>query len=337
MRNIISQLRQKAKSNRKRIVLPEGEDTRVLAAADYINREKLADLIILGSKKKIEGLSKDRGFNLAGVNIIEPASCAYLGDFSSKLYQLLKHKGTTEEEAKNTLIEKSVYFGAMLVREGKADGFVGGATHTTRDVARAALYCIGLDPEVGTMSSSFLMILEDESFGEKGVLVFADCAIIPDPSPKQLASIAISANDLAQSLFAPTPRVALLSFSTKGSASSPQSEKVLKALDIIKQIRPDLLVDGELQADAALVLEVADIKAPGSPLGGKANVLIFPNLEAGNISYKLTHRLAKARALGPLLQGVLAPCSDLSRGCDAEDIIDVVCVTAIRCAYTKTK
>jgi len=241
----------------------------------------------------------------------------------------------TEDKARKTLLEKPVYFGAMLVKEGLADGFVAGAVHTTRDVARSALHCIGLNPKVGTMSSSFIMIHDDQSFGQKGVFVFADCGIVPDPSPRQLCNIAISASRLMQNLFQATPRIAMLSFSTKGSGTSPDTEKLIKAIGLVKQKRPDLLIDGELQADAALIPEVAAIKAPESPIGGEANILIFPNLESGNIAYKLTQRLAKIRALGPLLHGVLAPCSDLSRGCDVDDIIDVVCVTSIRCSYIK--
>lgn len=333
----IADLREKAKKKKARIVLPEGEDSRILEASDYINREGLAELILLGDRRKIEAVSKNKGLDLEGVQIIEPLSSEYLDDFSNKLYQLRKHKGMTQEEAKKILIEKPVYFGAMMVRERKADGFVAGAIHTTRDVARSALYCIGFDAEAGTMSSSFIMVLDDESFGENGVLIFADCAIVPEPSPRQLANIAISASDLMQMLFSAVPRIAVLSFSTKGSGSTPKTENLLKAVEKVRQVRPDLIIDGELQVDAALIPEVAKIKTPDSLLSGKANILIFPNLEAGNIAYKLTQRLAKARALGPLLHGLLAPCSDLSRGCDADDIIDVVCVTAIRCANKSCK
>lgn len=331
----IIELREKARRLKAKIVLPEGTDLRVLEAADYINRERLTELILLGDRRKIEVASKDKGLDLEGIEIIEPLSSEYLEDFSNKLYRLRKHKGMTQEEARKIMVEKPLYFGAMMVREKKVDGFVTGATYTTRDVARSAIYCIGVDAGVGTMSSSFIMVLDDESFGEKGVFVFADCAIVPEPSPRQLANIAISASDLLKLLFSATPRIAILSFSTKGSGTTPKTENLLKAVEEVRQARPELIVDGELQVDAALVPEVAKTKAPGSPIAGKANILIFPNLEAGNIAYKLTQRLAKAKALGPLLHGLLAPCSDLSRGCDAEDIIDVVCVTAIRCAHKK--
>lgn len=337
MLRVIADLREKTKRCRVRIVLPEGEDPRVLEAADYINREKLTEVILLGDRKKIGAVSKERGLNLEGVEVIEPSSSEYLEDFSNKFYQLRKHKGMTPEEARKLLTEKPLYFGAMMVKEKKADGFVAGATYTTREVARSAIYCVGVDSGVGTMSSSFVMVLDDESFGEKGVFIFADCAIVPEPSPRQLTNIAISASDLMKLLFSATPRIAILSFSTKGSGTTPNIENLLKAVERIRQMRPELIVDGELQVDAALVPEVATAKAPDSPLAGKANILIFPNLEAGNIAYKLTQRLAKARALGPLLHGLLAPCSDLSRGCDTDDIIDVVCVTAIRCAHVRVK
>ncbi|MFH1867568.1 MAG: phosphate acetyltransferase [Candidatus Omnitrophota bacterium] len=337
MLKVVSDIREKAKKQINKIVLPEAEDLRVLEAAARIKEEFLADLILIGDEKIIGSTCKEKKWDIKDAEIIDPKSSKQLDSFADKLYQLRKHKGMTEDDARKLMIEKPVYFGAMLVREKKADGFVAGAVHTTRDVARASLYCIGLDPKIGTMSSSFVMITEDTSFGEKGVLIFADCAIVPDPSPKQLANIALSASDLMQYFFQATPRVAMLSFSTKGSGTSPEAEKVLKAIQMVKELRPGLLIDGELQADAALVPSVAERKAPKSPIGGNANVLIFPNLAAGNIAYKLTQRLAKMRALGPLLHGILAPCSDLSRGCGVETIIDVTCLTSIRCARNKTK
>jgi len=333
MLKVIAGLRERAKAKRRKIVLPEGEDLRTIQASDYINREKLAELILLGNKDRIDGICKEKGLNLCGVEIIDPASSKELDDFSRKLYQIRKHKEMKEEDARRLLIKKPVYYGAMLVKESRADGFVAGAIHTTRDVARAALWCIGIDPNIRTMSSSFIMVLEDEGFGEGGVIIFADCGIIPEPSPRQLANIAMSASRLMKNIFAAIPKVAVLSFSTKGSGETEKTQKLVQAVAIVKEKYPDLLIDGELQADAALVPEVARIKAPESSVGGMANVLVFPNLESGNIAYKLTERLARARALGPLLHGVLAPCSDLSRGCSAEDIIDVVCVTSMRCAH----
>ncbi|MFH1645332.1 MAG: phosphate acetyltransferase [Candidatus Omnitrophota bacterium] len=330
MLRIISELRQRAKKNPAKIVLPEAEDRRVLEAASVIVREGFSDIILLGRKDLVEKTAKETGIDTRDLNIIDPTTSEELESLSQKFYEIRKHKGLSLAEAKQLLIDKPVNFAGMLVREKKADGFVAGAVHTTREVARAGLYCIGLDRSVGTMSSSFIMALDDESFGAGGVLVFADCGIVPFPSSKQLANIAISASDLMKKLFCVEPKTALLSFSTKGSGATKDTEKLLKALESVRSSRPDILIDGELQADSALVPEVAAFKAPNSPVGGEANVLIFPNLEAGNIAYKLTQRLAKARALGPLLHGILAPCSDLSRGCTVEDVIDIVCVTAIR-------
>ncbi|MFC1807835.1 phosphotransacetylase [Candidatus Omnitrophota bacterium] len=282
----------------------------------------------------VRAIAKRDNLDISSAQIIDPNNSAYLGEFSAKFYELRKHKGISDE-AKKLLVDKPVFFGAMLVREKQAEGFVAGAIHTTRDVARAALYCIGVDPSMRTMSSSFIMAVEDETFGAGGVFVFADCGVVPNPSPRQLSNIAISASDIMQLIFEITPKVAMLSFSTKGSGTSENIEKILKAVDSVRKARPGILIDGELQADAALVPEVAQIKAPNSPIAGEANVLVFPNLESGNIAYKLTQRLAKARALGPLLHGVLAPCSDLSRGCDVNDIIDIVAVTTIRASRRK--
>lgn len=335
MLRVITELRQRAKKDRHRIVLPEGEDQRTLQAADYINREHLADLVILGNKNTIDSICRNRGLNLKGVDIIDPAVSKDLDDFSEQLYAIRKKREMTESDIRSMLLEKPVYFGAMLIRNKRADGFVAGAVHTTRDVARSALWCIGVNPEVRTMSSSFIMVLQDKAFGEGGVLVFADCGIVPEPSPKQLANIAMSASRLMKNIFDATPRIAVLSFSTKGSGKTDATEKLVQAVGIAREKYPDLLIDGELQVDAALVPDIAKRKSPDSPIGGKANVLIFPNLESGNIAYKLTERLAKARALGPLLHGVMAPCSDLSRGCSAEDIIDIVCVTSLRCSHLK--
>ena len=335
MLRVISELRQRAKKDRHRIVLPEGEDERTLQAADYISREQLADLVILGDRGRIDSISKDKGFNLKGIDIIEPAASSDLNAFSSELYEIRKNKEMSKDDIRSMLLEKPVYFGAMLVRHKRADGFVAGAVHTTRDVARSALWCIGINPQIRTMSSSFIMVLQDEAFGEHGVLIFADCGIVPEPSPKQLANIAMSASRLMANIFNATPRVAVLSFSTKGSGKTDATERLVRAVEIAREKYPELLIDGELQVDAALVPDIAKRKCPDSPIGGKANVLIFPDLESGNIAYKLTERLAKARALGPLLHGVMAPCSDLSRGCSADDIIDIVCVTSLRCAHIK--
>jgi phosphate acetyltransferase len=335
MLKIIADLRQRARQERNRIVLPEGDDIRTLKAADYINREKIASLILLGDKEHISRVSEAEKLDLEGIEIIDPARSQDLGVLAQEFCQLRAGKAMSQDEVEAMFIQKPVYFGSMLVRKKLADGFVAGAVHTTRDVARAALWCIGVNPEVRTMSSSFIMVLQDESFGEGGVLVFADCGVVPEPSPRQLANIAMSASRLMKNIFNAIPRIAVLSFSTKGSGKTESTERLVQAVNIAKDKYPELLIDGELQADAALVPDIAKRKSPQSPIGGNANVLIFPNLESGNIAYKLTERLAKARALGPLLHGVMAPCSDLSRGCSTDDIIDIVCVTSLRCKHTK--
>lgn len=332
MHKMILDIRSRSKASKAKVVLPEAMDTRIQQAAAYIIKEGLAEIILLGDRDKIVISAKEKGIDLASADIVDPVTSPRRKEFANELYELRKHKGMTEQEADSLLVEKPVFFGAMCVRAKEAGGFVAGAVHTTRDVARAVLYCIGLDRDIKTMSSSFLMILDDESFGANGVLVFADCAVVPDPTAEQLSCIAISASDLMHETFGLQPRIAVLSYSSKGSGDSPNTKDLIEAVKITRQRRPDLMIDGELQVDAALVPEVAKTKVPDSPLAGRANVLVFPSLEAGNISYKLVQRLANARALGPLLNGPIAPCSDLSRGCSVDDIIDTVCVTAIRSA-----
>lgn len=305
--NIVSRIRQKAKTKLKNIALPEIEDTRVKEAARIIEKEGIAKVLLFGRGS----LEKSRQERYAG---------AY--------FELRKAKGITPDQARQTL-ENPLYYAAMMTRLGDADGFVAGAAHTTPDVARAAIQCLGVNEKVNIASSCFMMYVPDCPYGEEGAFVFADCGIIPDPNPRQLASIAVANAELIEKLLGITPRAALLSYSTKGSAKGKSIDKVLEALRIAKEIRPRLLIDGELQLDAAIIPEVAGIKDPNSILGGRANVLIFPCLEAGNIGYKLVQRLAKARAIGPLIVGLNKPCSDLSRGCSAEDIVDSAAVTAI--------
>jgi len=306
--DIIQDIRRRASQRQKTIILPEKNDPRVQEAAKIISENKIAKVIVLGREdldsKKID---------------------AFAGIF----YELRKAKEITFEEAR-AAVAAPLYYAAMLVREGEADGFVAGATLATADVARAAIYCLGIEQGISTISSCFIMVVPDCSSGDNGVFIYADCGIVPDPSARQLSDIAITTAELAKKVFNISPRVAMLSYSTKGSASGKMVDKVRAATEMVKEQRPDLLVDGELQADAAIVPEVAKIKDSTSILGGKANVLIFPNLDAGNIGYKLTQRLANARAVGPLLQGLKKPCSDLSRGCIADDIVDCVAVTALR-------
>jgi phosphate acetyltransferase len=241
----------------------------------------------------------------------------------------------TPEEARKVILEKPVYYGALMVRKNLVDTFVAGAVSTSGDVARAAIFCVGVDKKAGTLSSSFVIQIENSPYGEQGLFVFADCGVVTDPSPVQLAGIAFSSARLFRALFNKEPRVALLSFSTKGSAEGPIVDKVKSALKIATEKYPELLIDGELQLDAAVDIDVAKKKCPQSHVAGRANVLIFPDLNSGNIAYKLAHRLANARAIGPLLQGMARPCSDLSRGCSAQDIVDAVAITVVRCAEEK--
>lgn len=306
--DIVRFVHEKAKSFCKTIVLPEYNDARVVKAVEIINNEKIANAILL-TKDKIDPRKKDC--------FIEEYLC------------LRKAKGLTIEEAR-VLFKDPLYYAAMMTRCGEADGFVAGAAHTTADVARAAIHCLEVDPRINIASSCFIMAVPDCVLGEAGVFVLADCGIVPEPNARQLSCIAVSAAELAEKVIGIPPRVALLSYSTKGSAKPKTVERIHEALVSAKTMVPGLLIDGELQLDAAIVPEVAKIKCSDSPLEGRANVLIFPNLEAGNIGYKLLQRLAKARAIGPLFLGLNKPCSDLSRGCFIEDIVDCVAVTAIR-------
>ncbi len=306
--DIISRIREKARAKRKTIALPEIEDQRVREAAKIIEQEGIAKVLLFG-----------RGM----LNRTQQEA------YAQEYFRLRQVKGITLEEAEKTL-EDPLYYAAMMTRLGDIDGFVAGASHTTPDVARAAIQCLTVDERFNIASSCFLMQVPDCPYGENGAFIFADCGIVPEPNPRQLASIAVSNAELAEKIFSLTPKVALLSYSTKGSAKGRVIDKVLEALGLAREMRPDLLIDGELQVDAAIVPEVAEIKYPHSLLAGRANVLIFPSLEAGNIGYKFVQRLAKARAIGPLLVGLQKPCSDLSRGCSVEDIVDSVAVTAIR-------
>ncbi|MBU1784684.1 MAG: phosphate acetyltransferase [Candidatus Omnitrophica bacterium] len=327
----ILELRERAKKGEKKtIVLPEGDDIRVARAAQFITREDIADVVLLGKTGEIEALAREDSLELTDVRVIDPERDARRLEITNAYYELRKHKGVTVSEARDHLMRDLVCYGAMMTRMGIADGFVAGANHTSGDVARAAIQCIKIDKEIGTVSSSFVIELDDCPYGEDGLFVYGDCGIIPDPSPRQLAGIAIASSDLFSGVFGIPARVALLSYSTKGSASGESIDKIKLALAKVKAKRPELAIDGELQVDAALLSEIAATKCPGSPVAGNANVLIFPDLSAGNIAYKLTERLGKARAIGPLLQGLENPCSDLSRGCSWEDVVDAVVNTVLR-------
>lgn len=304
----IGHIHERAKSKLKTIVLPEYDDRRVVEAARIIEREKIANVLLL-TKEKIDSSVKER----------------YIAEFC----QIRKAKGMTVDIA-SKLFEDTLYYAAMMTREGAADGFVAGASHTTPDMARAAIHCLGIDPRINIVSSCFIMTVPDCNYGETGTFVFADCGIVPEPNPRQLACIAVASAELAAKVLNIIPKVALLSYSTKGSAKGKGIEEIDEALSLVKKMSADLIIDGELQVDTALIPEVAKIKAPESVVGGRANVLIFPDLEAGNIGYKLVQRLAKASALGPLMLGLNRPCSDLSRGCFVLDVVDCVAVTAVR-------
>ena len=324
---IIDKIKAKAKADIKHIVLPEGEEIRNVQAAVMIRDQGLAKLTLLGNPAK--GKEVAAGADLTGIDIIDPTDSDKAPLYAATLYDLRKAKGMTEEEAAKKVADP-MYYGIMMVKLGDADGLVSGAIHSTGDMLRPALQVIKSKPGMKTVSSCFLMECPDKSFGDNGVMIFSDCGVNIDPDAEQLANIALGAADSARSLAGMEPRVAMLSFSTKGSAKHDNVTKVQEATRIAKEMAPDLMLDGELQLDAALVEKVGQLKAPGSKVAGHANTLVFPNLDAGNIGYKLVQRLAHAEAYGPILQGIAKPCNDLSRGCSAEDIVATVAITAVQ-------
>ena len=322
---IIDKIKAKAKSNVMHIVLPEGDEPRTVKAASIIVEQGLAKLTLLGNPEKIKEVAA--GASLEGIEIIDPATSEKCAEYAATLYELRKAKGMTEEKAAAT-VKDPMYYGIMMVKAGEADGLVSGAIHSTGDMLRPALQIIKSKPGIKTVSSCFLMESPNKEYGDDGIMIFADCAVNIDPDAEALANIALGAADSARSLAGIEPRVAMLSFSTKGSAKHDQVTKVQEATRIAKEMAPDLMLDGELQLDAALVESVGQLKSPGSPVAGKANVLVFPDLQAGNIGYKLVQRLGNAEAYGPILQGIAKPCNDLSRGCSVEDIVATVAITA---------
>ncbi len=322
---IIDKIKAKAKADLKHIVLPEGEEIRNVQAAVMIRDQGLAKLTLLGNPDKVKEVAA--GVDLTGIEIIDPAASDKVPSYAATLYDLRKAKGMTEEEAAAKVLDP-MYYGIMMVKLGDADGLVSGAIHSTGDMLRPALQVIKSKPGMKTVSSCFLMECPDKSFGQDGVMIFSDCGVIPNPTAEELANIALGAADSARSLAGMEPKVAMLSFSTKGSAKHESVTKVQEATRIAHEMAPDLDLDGELQLDAALVEKVGQLKAPGSTVAGHANVLVFPDLGAGNIGYKLVQRLAGAEAYGPILQGIAKPCNDLSRGCSAEDIVATVAITA---------
>ena len=322
---LIDKIKAKAKANVKHIVLPEGEESRNVQAAVKIVSQGIATLTLLGDPAKVKEVAA--GASLEGLEIIDPRTSNKCEEDAATLYELRKAKGMTPEQAAE-LVRDPMYYGVMMVKMGDADGLVSGAIHSTGDMLRPALQIIKSKPGIKTVSSCFLMECPNKAYGDDGVMVFADCAVNIDPDAEQLASIALGAADSARALAGIEPRVAMLSFSTKGSAKHDLVTKVQEATRIAKELDPSLMLDGELQLDAAIVESVGQLKAPGSPVAGKANVLVFPGLEAGNIGYKLVQRLAGAEAYGPILQGIAKPCNDLSRGCSVDDIVATVAITA---------
>lgn len=333
--DLITKIKERARGYKLSLVLPEATDIRVLKAAENIVKEKLVSrLVLLADPDALNVQAKKEGIDLNGVEILDYINSENSEKYSDNYYNLRKAKGMTPEEAKETLKDPTFY-GMSMVKNGEVDTLVSGSLATTATVMRATLHIMGMDPLNRTLSSCFLMIVPNCPYGEDGAFIYADAGTVPDPTPEQLADIAITSAKTARVIFEKEPKVAMLSFSTKGSAKHRLIDKVVKATEIAKQKAPDLLIDGELQGDSALVPEIAKRKLGSSPVAGQANVLIFPDLNSGNICYKLTERLAKAEAYGPLTQGVPIPISDLSRGCSVQDIVNVSAITLMRVGAQK--
>jgi phosphate acetyltransferase len=329
--DIVSRIKQKARGNPRTIVLPESYDDRMLQAAGRISREGLARIVLLGDPESVTARAASLGADLSGVKLVAPAASPRLQDYVAELVELRRHKGLSAEQAcKQLLALDHLFFAAMMVRKGEADGAVAGAFNSTGDVLRAALQVIGTAEDIHTVSSVMLMATPHAEFGENGTLLFADCVVNPRPDARALAEIAVTTARSCRSLLGVEARVALLSFSTMGSADHEEVERVRQALAIAHDLAPELLIDGEMQLDAAIVPAVADKKAPASPVAGRANTLIFPDLHAGNIGYKLTERIAKAQVAGLMVQGLARPFNDMSRGCTVEDILSTVAMTAVQ-------
>lgn len=327
----IENIKQRAKQDIKTIVLPEATDIRVLQATKQVIEEGYAKIILLGDKEEIERKAADNSIDISEATIINPSNSEKYNEYVDLLYELRKNKGMTMEQAKE-LVKDPVYYGMLMLKDNnnKADGLVSGAIHSTSDTLRPALQILKTAPNTKLVSAFFVMEVPNCEYGENGIFIFADSGLNENPTDDQLSEIAISSSKSFESLVGKTPKVAMLSYSTYGSAKSELTEKVINATKIAKQKEPNLLLDGELQLDAAIVPEIAHMKAPESPINGKANVLIFPNLDAGNIGYKLVQRLAKAEAYGPLCQGIAKPVNDLSRGCSSTDIAGVIAITAVQ-------
>ena len=327
--DFVSQMKELAKSDLKKIVLPEGNEERNLKAAEIIHNENIADVILVGSRNEIEENAKKFGVNIEGITIEDPQTSERTKAYANELYELRKKKGVTQTMAENIILDP-MYYATMMVKNDDAHGMVSGAVHTTGDLLRPGLQIIKTAPGISVVSSFFIMILKDKTYGENGHMLFADCAVNPNPNADELAAIAVATAESAKKFMKFEPKVAMLSFSSYGSAKHELVSKVQEATKKAQELRPDLSIDGELQLDAAIVESVGKKKAAASPVAGKANVLVFPDLQAGNIGYKLVERIAGADAIGPICQGFAKPINDLSRGCSVEDIVNVVAITAVQ-------
>ena len=327
--SFIDKIKEKAKKDIKTIVLPESEDVRILEGASKVIKEGFANIILIGNEAEVTERAKNNNIDIAGIKIINPKISNKFEEYANSFYELRKAKGMTLEKARETLLEP-IYFGMMMVKQGDSDGLVSGACHSTANTLRPALQILKTAPNTKLVSAFFAMVVPNCEYGENGVFIFGDSGLVENPTAEELSEIAISSSKSFHQLTGAEPKVAMLSYSTYGSAHSELTEKVIEATKLLKEKAPNLICDGELQLDAAIVPEVASSKAPGSPVEGKANTLIFPDLNAGNIGYKLVQRLAKAEAYGPLCQGIAKPVNDLSRGCSSDDIAGVVAITCVQ-------
>lgn len=327
--SFINDIKQRAKQDIKTIILPESNDLRVIKATEQVLKEGYSDIILIGNKEEIKKIAQENNIDISKAKIVDPLKSDKFSEYAEKFYELRKAKGMTLDKAKE-IMKDNVYFGMMMVKQGDGDGLVSGACHSTADTLRPALQILKTAPGTKLVSAFFLMVVPNCEYGENGAFVFGDCGLNEYPDPEALSEIAISSSKSFKQLVGKEPKVAMLSYSSYGSAHSPLTDKVVEATKLLKEKMPELIADGELQLDAAIIPEIAASKAPGSPLKGEANTLIFPDLDAGNIGYKLVQRFAKAEAYGPLCQGITRPVNDLSRGCSAEDIAGVVAITAVQ-------
>ena len=325
----INQIKERAKKDIKTIILPEATDIRILKATQIVKKEQYANVILIGDTEKVTKIAQENNIDISGIKIINPETSEDTENYAKELYELRKNKGLTQEEAKK-LVLNPVYYGMMMLKLNEADGLVSGAAHSTSDTLRPALQILKTAPNTKLVSAFFVMVVPNCEYGANGTFIFADSGLNEEPDAEKLSEIAISSSKSFKQLIGEEPKVAMLSYSTYGSAHSASTEKVIEATRKVQEKEPDLIVDGELQLDAAIIPEIAEFKAPNSRLKGEANVLVFPDLGAGNIGYKLVQRLAKAEAYGPLCQGIAKPVNDLSRGCSAEDVAGVVAITAVQ-------